>query len=52
MLDYIFYNRDQLKLLEVLEVPDESKLHEMGGLPDLKYASDHLRVEAKFLLSK
>ena len=52
MLDYIFYNRDELKLLELLEVPEESELNEMGGLPSLRYASDHLRIEAKFLLKK
>ena len=48
-IDHILFNKDSLRLLEVLEVPDD--LGEDEGMPNLEYPSDHFRIEAKFYIS-
>ena len=50
LLDHIFYNEEGLTLLQLLETPAESELSEYGELPSVKFPSDHIRIEAKFLL--
>ena len=50
-LDHIFYNEEALTLLQLLDIPTESELIKDKAIPSLKYPSDHLRIEAQFLLS-
>ena len=47
-IDHIFYNKESLKLLELLEVPED--LDEDEAMPNLEYPSDHFRIEAKFYI--
>ena len=49
-LDYIFYNEDVLTLLQLLEIPKESQLSKNKAIPSLMFPSDHVRIEAEFLL--
>ena len=50
IIDHIFYNTKSVKLLELLEIPDD--IDEEQAMPSLKFPSDHFRLEAKFLLPK
>ena len=50
LLDHIIYTEDSLTLMQLLELPDESQLSEGGGCPNLLFPSDHMRIEAQFLL--
>ena len=49
-LDHIFYNTDQLKVTHLLETPDESQVLREKALPSTMFPSDHVRIEAIFLL--
>ena len=50
-LDHLFYNKDQLKLTHLLEMPDQrAVMQEKRGLPSSLFSSDHLRIEAVFEL--
>ena len=51
-LDHILYNENAMTLLELLEVPSEADLSEGGAIPNLLFPSDHVRIEAKFLLNE
>ena len=47
-LDYIFYNKNALRLLSMLEMPTFDQVSAEGGLPNSKFPSDHLRIEVVF----
>ena len=52
VLDHIIFNADVLKLIKLLEIPEESEFAKEKALPNLKFPSDHIRLEAYFLLPK
>lgn len=49
-LDYLWYNKQALDLIKVLEIPDEDAIAQKGlpGLPNSLLSSDHIRIEAEF----
>ena len=49
-LDHIIYRQSAITLLELLEIPKEEDLKAGGAIPSVKFPSDHLRIEAKFML--
>lgn len=50
-IDYVFYNKNALKLNGYLELPKNDELIEEQGLPNLKYSSDHLSLVCDFTFS-
>lgn len=46
-IDYIWYGRDKLELMGVLEVPDEEEIGSQR-LPSFSFPSDHIDLFAKF----
>ena len=48
-IDHILHN-SKLKVLELLEVPKKDHLKAEKTLPNSVFPSDHLRIEAKFLI--
>lgn len=51
-IDYIFYNKTALKLINYLELPKNDILLEEQGLPNIKYSSDHLSLVCDFIFIK
>ena len=49
-LDHILYEKSHLEVLELLEMPSDDEIKAEGGLPSTKFPSDHMRIEAKFLI--
>ncbi|XP_063232858.1 2',5'-phosphodiesterase 12-like isoform X2 [Bacillus rossius redtenbacheri] len=45
-VDYIFYNCDDLQLIQTVPIPAESELQAQVALPSLAYPSDHLALVA------
>ncbi|TRY68862.1 hypothetical protein TCAL_05072 [Tigriopus californicus] len=41
-LDYIFYDKDSMKVREVVPFPSKEELDEIQGIPNIGYPSDHL----------
>ena len=46
-LDHIIHNK-QLRLLSILDIPDESEVKKEVALPSKLFPSDHVRLEARF----
>jgi len=49
-LDHILYSRQTLEVLELLEMPSDAEITQEEALPSTLFPSDHMRIEAKFLL--
>lgn len=49
-LDHLFYNNNRLRVVSLLEMPDESQVSREGAIPSTVFSSDHLRIEAVFTL--
>ena len=47
-IDYIFFNKNSLKLCGYLDLPKNNELIENIGLPNLQYSSDHLSLVCDF----
>lgn len=47
-IDYVFYNRRNLELCGLLELPRNDELIEEEGLPNASYPSDHLSLVCDF----
>eukprot|EP01080_Neovahlkampfia_damariscottae_P007709 gene7709-12175_t len=47
-LDYIWFSRELLTTIAVLETPKEEEIKKEIGLPNSRYPSDHLPLLAKF----
>lgn len=66
MYDHIIFNDSHLKVLQILEIPEERKLapsadgkpdidgsiNMVAKLPNSIFPSDHLRIEVEFQLCK
>lgn len=50
-LDHILYNADRLEVTHLLETPDVMQAMKEKGLPSLLFPSDHVRIEAIFVLT-
>ena len=49
-LDHLFYNKDKLEVMSLLETPELSDVEREGTLPSTLYPSDHVRIEAVFFI--
>ena len=49
-LDHILFDKNRLQVLELLEMPTDEDIKCETALPSTKFPSDHLRIEAKFLI--
>ena len=49
-LDHILYEKNKLEVLELLELPSDEVIKSENGLPSTQFPSDHLRIEARFLI--
>lgn len=47
-LDYIFYTPESLVPVSTLELPEESEIMRLGGLPNEIWSSDHIALIAEF----
>ena len=47
-LDHLFYNKDLLDVVSLLDIPDEHDVTREKGLPSTLFPSDHVRIEAVF----
>ena len=49
-LDHIFFSKDCLEVKQLLEIPEANQLIREKALPSTIFPSDHVRIEATFLL--
>lgn len=49
-LDYIFFDKKNVKLINTVPLPDEEELAEEVALPSSKFPSDHVPLIADFQL--
>ena len=49
-LDHIFYNTNQMKVVELLEVPQMLQIVREKAIPSTLFSSDHVRIETIFVL--
>ena len=47
-IDYIFYQQDQAKVVELLSIPNEKDINQKTLLPGFEYPSDHMAIMAAF----
>lgn len=46
-LDYIFYQRDKLKVTKIVEMPEEEELNAHMAIPSVVFPSDHVAIIAE-----
>ena len=49
-LDHLLYDQNSLQVLQLLEIPNEKHVARETALPNTEFPSDHVRIEAIFML--
>lgn len=49
-IDYIFYNPHVMQVTHLLREPSLEEVTEGASLPSMKFPSDHVRIQSKFLI--